>query len=108
MITTGKTGQEWRFCSDLTWRSFYVVPDRSSRRKAEPTFSPHPTSAHIYALGVSAVSHRTLMCFKEVSLDLPPILPPSLFLSLSLASSILRAADPRGFGALKRARRSDS
>lgn len=83
MITTGKTGQEWRFCSDLSWRSFYVVPDRSSRRKAEPTFSPHPTSAHIYALGVSAVSHRTLMCFKEVSLDLPPILPPSLFLSLS-------------------------
>lgn len=48
------------------------------------------------------------MCFKEVSLDLPPILPPSLFLSLYLASSILRAADPRGFGALKRARRSDS
>uniref|UniRef100_A0AAQ6A6G2 ADAM metallopeptidase domain 22 n=2 Tax=Amphiprion ocellaris TaxID=80972 RepID=A0AAQ6A6G2_AMPOC len=66
------------------------------------------SSAHIYASGVSAVSRWTLMRFKEVS---PALLlsPPSLPLRLSLSPPrLLRSADPRGLGALRRAQRSDS
>ena len=73
--------------------------------------SPSPLLAHIYALGVSAVSRWILMCFKEASPSplLPsihPSLPPSLSLTLLPASSVLLVR--RGLGALRRARRSDS
>lgn len=82
----------------------------SSQSGPQLSSIPSPLLAHIYALGVSAVSRWILMYFKEVSpvLSSPPSLPPSPP-SLSLSPPcLLRAADPRGLGALRRARRSDS
>lgn len=84
---------------------------RSIQGKARSTvFSiPSPLLAYIYVFVVSAVSRWILIRFKEAS----PVLSPPLHTSLppSLSHSppyFLRAGDPRGLGALRRARRSDS
>lgn len=93
MVITGRIGQEWRSCCNLTWRNveeagFRYHLSRSGWRQAGLAAFLRPLSAHIYALGVSAVSRWILMCFKEVSPVLssppstPPTLPPSLPLSL--------------------------
>ncbi|XP_035813041.2 disintegrin and metalloproteinase domain-containing protein 22 isoform X3 [Amphiprion ocellaris] len=96
--TRQQTEPGWRSCGAGPWRRMVLV-----------RVGPGPrSSAHIYASGVSAVSRWTLMRFKEVS---PALLlsPPSLPLRLSLSPPrLLRSADPRGLGALRRAQRSDS
>lgn len=76
-------------------RSYH--PCRSSWRKAWPApffflSIPSPMLAHIYALGVSAVSRWILMCFKEASPVLsssssfPPSIHPASPPLLSLSS----------------------
>lgn len=96
MIITRRIGQEWRSCSNLTWWSLeeagvHATPVGPAGGGTGPKlFSiPSPLLAHIYALGVSAVSRWILMCFKEASpvLSSPPSIhpcvpvPPSLSLS---------------------------
>ncbi|KAK5862304.1 hypothetical protein PBY51_017715 [Eleginops maclovinus] len=96
MATPGRFGQEWRSCTSFTWRK---VEEAGVDHPGKPGTQLHSILslllAHIYALGVSAVSRWILMCFKEVSLVLPSLtpspLPPSLSTVLLLRGVSVRS-----------------
>jgi len=95
--------QEWRSCRNWIGRWRRRVRVLVGGRQLHHPFVS--TARPYLCIGNSAVSRWILMCFKEVS----PVLSshPSLPLIVS-PPRLLRAADPRGVGALRRARRSHS